>query len=128
MNKHRITRRTALAAGAAFAVSAPSALAQKKKKDAGVVLFERDTVEDYAVWAKAFKKFAGDLKAAGVQRSTVYQSVDDPNTITVAHTFKTADEATAFLASAALKDARPGAGVTNPPNTWIVRRSFSESF
>ena len=58
-----------------------------------ITLFERATVADYDTWRKAFADFAPTLKAKGVVASAVYQSVDDPNDITVAHQFATLAEA-----------------------------------
>jgi len=54
--------------------------------------------------------------------STVYQSVDDPKDITVAHEFATLEAAKAFLASQELKAARPSAGVTETPTVWFTVR------
>lgn len=87
-----------------------------------ITLFERDTVSDFATWKKAFADFAPTLKAKGVVASAVYQSVDDPNDITVAHDFATLAEAKAFLGSHELKAARPGAGVVDGPTIWFTAK------
>ena len=44
-----------------------------------ITLFERDTVDDYDTWAKAFADFGPTLKAKGAVASSVYRSVEDPN-------------------------------------------------
>jgi len=62
------------------------------------------------------------LEKRGVAASTVYQSVDAPNDITVAHELATLEEAKAFLDSQELKAARPSAGVTETPTVWFTRR------
>jgi len=87
-----------------------------------ITLFERATVADYATWRDAFAEFAPVLAKRGVVASTVYQSVDDPNDITVAHEFTTLEAAKAFLASQELKAARPSAGVTETPTVWFTVR------
>jgi len=87
-----------------------------------ITLFERATVADYATWRDAFAAFAMVLKEKGVVASTVYQSVDDPNDITVAHEFATLEEAKAFVESQELKAARPGAGVSETPTVWFTTR------
>jgi len=90
---------------------------------AGVSLFERAVVEDFATWARAFADFAPDLERAGVIASAVYRSVDDPNDITVVHDFATLEAARAFLASATLKASRPAAGVDRTPTVWFAVRT-----
>ncbi len=87
-----------------------------------ITLFERDTVDDYDTWAKAFRAFAPTLKAKGVVASAVYRSVDDPNDITVAHQFGSLAAAKAFLGSHELKEARPGAGVETGPTVWFTEK------
>jgi Antibiotic biosynthesis monooxygenase len=87
-----------------------------------ITLFERDTVSDFATWHKAFADFAPTLKQKGVIASAVYRSVDNPNDITVAHDFNTLAEAQAFIGSAELRRARPGAGVVNSPTIWFASK------
>jgi hypothetical protein len=87
-----------------------------------ITLFERDTVEDYDTWAKAFADFGPTLKQKGVVASSVYRSVENPNDITVAHQFATLAEAKAFLGSHELKAARPGAGVETGPTVWFTEK------
>ncbi len=93
-----------------------------------ITLFARDTVDDYETYAEAFHAFLPMLKKAGVVASTVYQSTENPNDVTVAHQFKTLGEAKAFIDSTALKSARPGAGVHTPPTTWFTTAVISEQF
>ena len=128
----KVTRRSAIVTGGAIAAAltmAGRAPAQAAETEGTMItLFERDTVADYASWAKAFADFAPDLKAAGVVSSTVYQSVDNPNNITVAHDFTTLEEAKAFLASADLKAARPGAGVDTSPTVWFTTKVIAKVY
>lgn len=89
---------------------------------AEITLFERATVSDYAQWKQAFDAFVPELKAMGVVASAIYQSVDDPNDITVAHDFASRAEAQAFIDSDRLHAARPAAGVSAAPTIWFARR------
>ncbi len=52
----------------------------------------------------------------------VYQSVDDPNDITVSHDFATLDAACAFLSRADLKEAMETIGVVGAPTVWFVNK------
>jgi len=88
----------------------------------GITLFERATVPDYEQWRKAFDAFGPDLKAMGVIGSAVFQSIDNPNAITVTHDFASLAEAKAFVESEALHAARPAAGVSTSPAIWFTRR------
>jgi hypothetical protein len=131
MSKSAVTRRAALlSAGAAVATSATGASGDEATAvdDATVILFERAPVKDYDAWFKVFNDFGPDLRAAGVLQSTVYRGIDDPNDVTVLHTFKTAEEAQAFLNGEALKNARAKAGVTVLPTTWMTHKVDAETF
>ncbi len=129
-----LTRRGAIAAGGAVVVAmalpvGPLVLADATKLEGTMItLFERNTVADYATWAKAFADFAPDLKAAGAISSVVYQSADNPENITVALDFATLEEAKAFLASPELKAARPGAGVATSPTVWFTTRVIANTY
>ena len=87
-----------------------------------ITLFSRDSVSDYGKWREAFERFQPTLREKGVVASAVYQSVDDPNDITVAHDFETLDAAKAFASSSELSAARPGAGVEDQPTMWFTTR------
>jgi len=87
-----------------------------------ITVFERATVRDYRTWRDVFDGFAPTLKAKGVVASSVYQSVDDPNDLTVAHDFETIEDAKAFLASSELQDARSDAGVVSGPTVWFTSK------
>jgi hypothetical protein len=54
---------------------------------------------------------------------SVFQSVDDPNDVTVWHDFESAEEARAFVSSDALRRAMQEAGVQGQPEIWFVRES-----
>jgi len=59
----------------------------------------------------------------GVKGDAVFQSIDDPNDVTVWHDFEAADAARAFVSSDALRDAMQRAGVQGEPQVWYVTQS-----
>ena len=85
-----------------------------------VRLFVRHTVADYATWRKGFDAFDPQRQPMGVTGHAVYQSVDNPNDVTVWHDFTSAREAQAFMASEALKKAMQNAGVQGAPSVWLT--------
>jgi hypothetical protein len=87
---------------------------------AGVRMFVRHEVTDYAAWRKGYDAFDIARRKLGVTGQAVYQSVDNPNDVTVTHDFKTADKAKAFASSAELKAAMEKAGVKGTPQIWIT--------
>jgi hypothetical protein len=58
-----------------------------------------------------------------VRDDAVFQSVDDPNDVTVWHDFDSVEAARSFASSEALRDAMGRAGVTNEPQIWSVTPS-----
>lgn len=59
-------------------------------------LFVRHAVSDYPAWRKTYDGFLPIQKANGVLSEAVYQSIDDPNDVTVTHEFATLEAAQAF--------------------------------
>jgi len=88
-----------------------------------VRMFVRHEVSDYATWRQAFNAFAPTQKKFGVTSKAVYQSVDDPNDVTVIHEFHSLDKAKAFAASAELKSTMEKAGVKSAPQIWYTTKS-----
>jgi len=89
---------------------------------ADVRLFVRHEVADYGVWKKAYDGFASAQKKAGVIYQAVYQSVDDPNDVTVIHDFHSLDKAKAFAASPDPKAAMEKSGVKGAPQIWYTTK------
>ena len=87
---------------------------------ADVRMFIRHEVTDYAPWRKVYDDFDATRRKLGVTAQAVYQSVDNPNEVTVTHDFKSADEAKTFAASAELKAAMEKAGVKGARQIWIT--------
>ena len=86
-------------------------------------MFVRHEVNDYATWRKGFDAFRPQGKKMGAATAAVYQSLDNPNDVTVTHDFKSADKARAFIASAELKDVMTKAGVKGTPQIWLTTPS-----
>lgn len=85
-----------------------------------VRLLIRHPVADYDAWRRAEDAFDDERRAMGALAHTVYQSLDDPNDITVAVDFATAHAAQAFAASPRLRERMAVAGVAGAPELWVV--------
>jgi hypothetical protein len=98
------------------AVSRPAAAAN-------VRLYVRHEVTSYTTWRKAYDSFEATQRKMGVIAQAVYQSLDDPNDITVTHDFASAEKARTFAGSAELKAAMEKAGVKGAPQIWFTNRA-----
>jgi hypothetical protein len=87
---------------------------------ADVRMFVRHEVTSYSAWRKAYDSFDATRRKMGVTAQAVYQSLGDPNDVTVTHDFATAAQAKAFAASAELKAAMQKAGVKGAPQIWFT--------
>lgn len=85
--------------------------------------FGRVSVEDYATFRKTFDSKDDMRRAAGATKSTVYQSVDDPNEVVVQIEFPSADAAKAFSNSEGLRNAIQQAGVKKEPRMVVVNET-----
>jgi hypothetical protein len=85
-----------------------------------VRLFARHPVADYATWRTHYDNFDGERRSMGVTGNAVYQSVDDPNDVTVTHDFATREAAEAFASSPRLQEIMQQAGVQAVPEVWFV--------
>jgi quinol monooxygenase YgiN len=88
-----------------------------------VRMFVRHEVADYGAWRKAFDAFAPTQKKAGVIYKAVYQSIDDPNDVTVIHEFRSLEKAKAFAALPELKAAMENGGVKGAPQIWYTTKA-----
>jgi hypothetical protein len=88
-----------------------------------VRLFVRHPVADYAAWRRVYDEFDAERRPMGVTGHAVYQSLDDPNDVTVWHDFATREEAEAFASSERLRDAMQRAGVQGRPTVWFVKET-----
>jgi hypothetical protein len=85
-----------------------------------VRLFVRHNVEDYEAWRGVYDEFDAQRRPMGVKGDAVFQSVDDPNDVTIWHDFDSGDAARAFVSSQELRDAMQRAGVQGEPQVWFV--------
>jgi hypothetical protein len=88
-----------------------------------VRLFVRHNVEDYQAWRRGYDEFDPVRRPMGVTDDAVFQSIDDPNDVTVWHDFDTAELAQAFVTSDELRNAMQDAGVQGEPQVWFVTLS-----
>ena len=72
---------------------------------------------------KAYDDFDAERKALGVTGHAVFQSVDDPNHVTVWHDFSTPQSAKDFASSARLKEVMGKARVKGAPQIWFVNQA-----
>ena len=83
-------------------------------------LFVRQNVADYETWRLVYDRFYSNPDAYGAPIRTVYQSIGDPNDITVEHVFKHLDDARALVSSTDLDHAMTDAGVLGKPQIWLT--------
>jgi heme-degrading monooxygenase HmoA len=88
-----------------------------------VRIFVRHSVEDYQAWRKAYDEFDEQRRAMGVSGDAVFQSIEDPDDVTVWHDFDTAEAARAFATSNELRNAMQDGGVQGQPQVWFVSPS-----
>jgi ABC-type sugar transport system substrate-binding protein len=100
-----------------------SIAAAASAQQAGVRMFVRLEVVQFSEWRKIYDGFAAARKAAGVTESTLWQSADDPNDVTVINEFATLEQARAFAASGELRDAMRNSGLKGPPQVWFASRA-----
>ena len=85
-------------------------------------LFIRHNVTDYNAWRTTYDDFDRERSSMG-HGHAVFQSVDDPNDVTVWHDFSTLEEAKTFTSSSRLKEAMGKAGVKGIPQIWFVNEA-----
>jgi hypothetical protein len=88
-----------------------------------VRLFVRHAVEDYQAWRKVYDEFDEQRRSMGVTGDAVFQSIDNPNDVTVWHDFDMAEAARSFASSDELRDGMQRAGVQGEPQVWFVTAS-----
>lgn len=83
----------------------------------------RHSVENYPTWRRAYDAFDAERRTMGVIGDDVYQTLDNPNDVTVYHDFETRQQAESFATSRRLKEVMKGAGVKGQPKIWFVREA-----
>ncbi len=86
-------------------------------------LFVRHQVSDFDEWKLAYDAFKKERVEMIVLNDDVFQSVIDPEDITIWLDFKTVEAALTFVASPMLEQAMEMAGVTDEPVMWIAREA-----
>ena len=71
----------------------------------------RHRVADFDAWKKVYDDFAPIQAEHGVQAHQVLRSIENPNDVTVTHTFDSREAAKDFFARPELKEAMSKAGV-----------------
>ena len=71
----------------------------------------RHRVADFDAWRKVYDGFAPIQAEHGVHAHQVLRSIENPNDVTVEHTFDSREAANAFFARPDLKEAMSKAGV-----------------
>ena len=89
-----------------------------------VRLFVRLNVADYETWRTVYDQFYAERGAMGVMGAAAFQSVDDPNDLTIWHDFETSEVAGAFVSSDGLRNVMQRAGVQGEPKFWFVTESW----
>jgi hypothetical protein len=105
------------------AIALTFASAASAQQQVGVRMFVRLEVVQFSEWRKVYDGFAAARKAAGITESTLWQSADDPNDVTIINEFPTLEQARAFAASGELKDAMRNSGLRGPPQVWFASKA-----
>jgi heme-degrading monooxygenase HmoA len=71
----------------------------------------RHRVADFDAWKEVYDGFALVQAEHGVQAHQVLRSIENPNDVTVTHTFDSREAARAFFAISSLKETMGEAGV-----------------
>ena len=77
-------------------------------------------VNDYAAWRSVYEEVQPLRDSFGATDARVFQDPDDKNSVTVLHTFPSAEKAEGFASSPDLKSAMGRAGVAGAPRVEIV--------
>jgi hypothetical protein len=96
---------------------------QPNKERDMTTLFVRHAVSDYPAWRKTYDGFLPIQKANGVLSEAVYQSIDDPNDVTVTREFATLEAAQAFTRIEELAKAMQRGGVVGAPTVWFTQKA-----
>ena len=87
-----------------------------------VRMFVRHDVADYSVWKKGYDGFSGYQKSHGVFSQSVWQSIENPNEVTVIHDFHSIEKAKSFANSQELKETMKKIGVKGTPQIWYTNK------
>lgn len=83
-------------------------------------MFVRHPVEDFDEWKQVYDEFDETRKGMGVKDDAVFQSVNDPDDVTVWHDFDDVGSARSFAESDRLRATMDEAGVAREPTIWFT--------
>ena len=85
-------------------------------------MFVRHLVTDFDRWKQGYEAFGARRNEMGVRAQAVFQSVEDPNEVTVWHDFDNLETAKVFVESPQLREAMSAAGVSGQPKIWFTHQ------
>jgi hypothetical protein len=91
-----------------------------EEETVAVRTFVRHRVADYPAWRAVYDRFDEQRRELGVTNHAVYQTVGDPNDVTVWHDFSTREAAESFASSPQLRETMQQAGVQGQPDVWFT--------
>src|ERR671938_555579 len=100
-----------------------SANCPSRSEDSMVRLFVRHPVSDYTAWRQVYDHFDDERRGMGVTDHAVYQSIDDPNDVTVWHVLEPREQAGSSPPSARLRQGMTGAGAQGKPGLWVATKA-----
>jgi heme-degrading monooxygenase HmoA len=77
-------------------------------------------VQDYAAWRKVFDEGSAVRTRFGCTGHRVFQSLSDPNELTVLTEWKSVDHAKTYAASDEVKEGMKNAGVISQPDLMFL--------
>ena len=84
-------------------------------------MFVRHEVEDFDTWKKVYDDFDQErTKEFGVKGDAVFQSVENPQDVTVWHDFQDVESARTMIESDRLRAVMDRAGVAEEPTVWFT--------
>jgi hypothetical protein len=86
-------------------------------------LYVHHKVQDYSAWRKVFDELESVRARFGSTGGQVFQSVNDPNEITILTDWGSVDEARAYAQSPELKEGMKNAGVISQPDVMFLNET-----
>lgn len=80
-------------------------------------------VKNYSNWRKVYDADEVNRKKAGINLSAVYQSVENPNLITMIGEAPSIEALNVFMSNPKLKEAMEKGGVLGMPTTQILNKA-----
>ena len=87
-----------------------------------VYVIVRTKVKDYGSWRSVFNELAESRKAHGEKSSQVFQSVQNPNDITILFEWESSEKSQQYMQSDELKAARERGGAIGEPVVHVLNK------